>query len=387
MRLSYLLRLLVAAILLAIPLNAQTWNVPAAALAEKVVPHVQARSAAALEIENRSSITAGEVANVRRAVETELRMRGLALVPAERAVETIKLTLSQNAQGYMWVARVGDAVVMATAPLLPVPAGGAGSLVLRKTLLWSQPDRILDVAQLDPATLLILDEHSISLYSQIKGQWQQQGSVPLELVFPRDLRGRLAIRADLSFTAYLPGVSCAGAVQPQFRAECRAGYAWPLTNAVSAGFGHLNAFTGELVPPLGSKEKLPAFYSAAPVQHAEDTGWLLALMDGHTRLIGPNGETLATFGGSGSDLATVQSGCGAGSQVLATRPSDPAGPDGIQAFEITAREPVEAAPALEFPGPVTALWTAADGRSATAVINNLKTGKYEAYSLTVTCGR
>ena len=43
-----------------------------------------------------------------------------------------------------------------------------------------------------------------------------------------------------------------------------------------------------------------------------------------------------------------------------------------------------AGPALEFSGPITALWSA--GNSATAVSRDLQTGRYAAYSLAPTCG-
>ena len=40
---------------------------------------------------------------------------------------------------------------------------------------------------------------------------------------------------------------------------------------------------------------------------------------------------------------------------------------------------------IEFSGPITALWTARDGKIATAVSKNLSTGKYEAFTISVTC--
>jgi hypothetical protein len=90
-----------------------------------------------------------------------------------------------------------------------------------------------------------------------------------------------------------------------------------------------------------------------------------------------------TFPGWGSDIASVESGCGAAEQVLATLPSGPGEPDGVQAFEFSSREPVAVSSAAEMPGPVTALWSS--GARATAVTFNPKTTSYEAYSLAVRC--
>jgi hypothetical protein len=59
----------------------------------------------------------------------------------------------------------------------------------------------------------------------------------------------------------------------------------------------------------------------------------------------------------------------------------------VRAFEIPDREPVEVGPAAEFPGPVTALWPSAEGRSAIAVAKNLKTGRFDAFELAITCGQ
>jgi hypothetical protein len=41
---------------------------------------------------------------------------------------------------------------------------------------------------------------------------------------------------------------------------------------------------------------------------------------------------------------------------------------------------------LEFDGPVMALQADPEGSSARAVVRNLKTGEYEAYIVTATCG-
>ena len=96
---------------------------------------------------------------------------------------------------------------------------------------------------------------------------------------------------------------------------------------------------------------------------------------------------VTAFNGWGSDLAGISSDCGSGWQVLATRAADSSLPDSLAAYEIVNREAVQAAAPLEFAGPVTAMWSAGDGRSATVIVHNLKTGSYEAFSVSAVCGR
>jgi hypothetical protein len=49
------------------------------------------------------------------------------------------------------------------------------------------------------------------------------------------------------------------------------------------------------------------------------------------------------------------------------------------------RTPEPLTEAVDFPGPVLALW-ASGGSAATVVVRDLRTGKYSAYVVTVVCG-
>jgi len=126
------------------------------------------------------------------------------------------------------------------------------------------------------------------------------------------------------------------------------------------------------------------FYSAAAVEERGKGLWLLAMVDGRTRLFdesfGPAGEINAW----GSDIAGTDARCGGGSQVLASRPGG-SEPDAVQAFTIVNRAAAPLGAPAEFPGPVTALWVS-DHTSVLAVSRDLSTGKYAAYLLTVVCG-
>jgi hypothetical protein len=85
----------------------------------------------------------------------------------------------------------------------------------------------------------------------------------------------------------------------------------------------------------------------------------------------------------GSDFATVRSGCGAGTQVIASS-SGEAVNDSLRAFEIPALEAVPESGPLAMDRTVTALWTAQDGKSALAVVRNAA-GEYEVDRVTALC--
>jgi hypothetical protein len=87
----------------------------------------------------------------------------------------------------------------------------------------------------------------------------------------------------------------------------------------------------------------------------------------------------------GSDVAGVAARCAGGSQVLATRAGEATDSDSIQAFGVSGPSAVPLSAALEFAGPIRALWPAGD-TTAVAVAEDSTTGTYGAYLVTVACG-
>ena len=81
----------------------------------------------------------------------------------------------------------------------------------------------------------------------------------------------------------------------------------------------------------------------------------------------------------------IKSGCGRNWQLLLTAAGDYTQSDSIQAAEAEGSAIAPVGAPVDFPGPVTALWPASDGNSAIAVAKNLSTGRYEAFSLSITC--
>ena len=130
-----------------------------------------------------------------------------------------------------------------------------------------------------------------------------------------------------------------------------------------------NYFTGVVTPSIGVD--LPPFYSAGMIPRAAGgAALLIGGIDGKVQLV-ENGA-LRTVAGTrdwGSDFAVVRSGCGAGTQVIASS-SGEAVSDSLRAFEIPALEAVPVSGPLAMDGTVTALWTARMAKSVFAVVRN-----------------
>jgi hypothetical protein len=147
-----------------------------------------------------------------------------------------------------------------------------------------------------------------------------------------------------------------------------------------------NFFSGALSPALGKQAAVPPFYSSAVIPRDKNTLWLFAMVDGQVHLLDGSTDQVIPAPGWGSDIATVRSACGSGWQILATGGGDGVR-DSVRAFEVPDHEPVGMSAPLEISGRVTALWTEPSGSGVVAVARNDDAGGYEAFRLTVTCGR
>lgn len=409
--------LLFLPILLAATAWGQNWAGAEEQLAAKIIAVAGLRTMT-VEVSNRSSL--GNTADdIRRGLLTQLAARGVRFVSAEQAEASVRVTLSENLQNYVWAAEiqlgpnqatnqtpdkaVSEApltertVVMVSLPRLEMrgPEAEPAALVLHKAPLWSQPERILDVAAVEgnPARMLVLDSRGVVLYRLQDGRWQAEQSLTIthSRPWPRDVRGRLILRKDHLFDAYLPGVVCRSTTTSSLAMTCyESDEAWPIgTNIfpLNANFvSARNYFSGALLPSLGKQATTAPFYSAAAVPVGESTLWVFASVDGQVHLL--DGATDQVMGklGWGSEIASVRSGCGSGSQVLATGNGE-ASSDTVRAFEISGREPVAASAATDIDGRITAMWAESGEASAVAVARNSETGRYEAFRLTLTCGR
>ena len=394
----------VAVLLLGLPVLGfgADWNTPARQLAQQIASST-GPGAVALDVANRSSLSKADADLVAAALRNQLAGVGLRFVSPDQAAAVVQVTLSENLQDYVWIARTqqgnaAPAILMVTVPRVQTsaPIHEPAVLVVRKIQLWSQAEPILDVGVIDssPPQIIVLDPQRITLYLFQNSRWEQQQSLTVVHTrpWPRDLRGRLVLRKDHLFDAYLPGTLCSSSNSAPLTLNCRqSDDPWPVGNnlvALNAFFSpNRNFFTGALSPGIGKQITVRAFYAAAPIVRDKYVLWVLSGAEGQVHEAdGLNEQTVARLNW-GSDVASVKTSCGSGTQVLATGTSDGTVADTIRAFEIADREPVPVSQPLELNGPVTALWTETSGTSAVAVQRNLQTGKYEAFRLAITCGQ
>jgi hypothetical protein len=382
-------------------IQASDWRTPGEQLARKIAA-ATGPGAVALDVVNRSSLPRPEVEEIRRGLVTELGELGVRFVTPDQAAATVQVTLSENLQNYVWVAEIHQgnnesSVAMATAPRLGVATveRPAAALMIHKTLLWTDATRILDVAVVNssPQHLIVLEPESVALFKFQDSRWQQEQSLPLSHShpWPRDLRGRLALRKDHLFDAYLPGIFCRSAATTPLAVSCyESDDPWPLRTdepGLSAFFTPTrNFFTGALSPGIEKQTTVRAFYSAAVLPREKYKLWIFATVDGQVHLLDGVTDQTANKLNWGSDIASVRSGCGLGWQVLVAGNGDGAD-ETVTAFEIADREPVAVSQLSEFHGGITALWTDSDGTDVIAVSQNSGTGRYEAYRLSITCGQ
>jgi len=377
------------------------WDATEQELAAKIVS-AAGTGAAAIEVNNRSSLGQTDAEVIRRGLIERLSALGLKLSSAESPPINIQISLSESVQEYVWVAEIRKgpdepSVVMVSRSRANI-SGGAHempALTLRKLLLWSSDSRILDAVVINGALprMAVFYPGQIQFYRLQSDHWVEDQAFPVthSRPWPRDLRGRLLLRKDRSVEAHLPGVICESSAGNSLSVSCREGDdPWPLGTEqfpVGAFFTQSrNFFTGILSPGIGKQTTAPAFYSAAPIPKDHDAFWLLAAVDGRIHLLDGVTDAIASKLNWGSDIAAVHSSCGAHWQILATS-SGPGQEDTVRAYEMPGREPIAVGQALEFPGAITSLWTASDENGAVAVAQNSETGKYEAYLLTMACSQ
>src|SRR4051812_163780 len=378
---------------------ATTWEPGIQQLVRKILT-VTGPGATTLELLNRSSLSKNEFDQVSQQISSQMVAGGARFVGPEQAAAAVQVTLSENIDSYVWIAKIlqgtnDPAVVMISLPrtLSPVLPRNSAEMTLYKTLLWSQTTPIVDVAVLEGSMphLVILEPEDVSLYKFQGEHWQveQTFPVPHTRPWPRDLRGRIITRKERLFEVYLPGVFCESGNTTPVTVRCReSDDSWPLGSDIM----HLNAFfaptrnffTGVLVPGVGKQTSAPAFYTAAGLPRDKYVLWLFATVSGQIHILDGVSDQTAGVLGWGDDIASIKTSCGTGWQLLASGSGD-GNNDQVRAYEMADREPTPVSQSLEVNGKVTALWAATDGTTAFGVSRNFETGRYEAFRLSISC--
>ena len=177
----------VLALLFVAPAKAQNWAGVEEQLAGKIVSAMGPKTIA-LEVLNRSSLSSATTDDIRRNLLTQLAVLGVRFAPAEQAAATVRVSLSEDLQSYVWIAEILQGTNPASIVMVSLPRSAslsvepeAAAVVLRRIPLWSQPERILDVAVIDgnPARMLVLDANGATSYRLQDNRWQMEQSFPV----------------------------------------------------------------------------------------------------------------------------------------------------------------------------------------------------------------
>jgi hypothetical protein len=379
------------------------WDRPAAALADQIAG-ILGPGQAHITIRNLSTISADEIPAIRRLFEEDLKTRGVTSSGDESA-NAVRITLSENAHERLWVAEVIEGrnthiAIVRLAPDPPRPMHAPSGMTLRKQLIGSFHEPILSVLEIQKGLITLGPEQIVS-YASSEAGWseQQRFNIGQKRPLPRDPRGMLVATADnVGFDAWLAGTYCSGISSTlqgteSWAVHCReSDDPWPILQAAYAGNARsikafYNAgrdyFTGVVTPNL-TVDLLP-FYSAALVPRpAGGAALLVTGIDGKVQI--DDNNVLRPAPGTrdwGSDFAALYSGCGAGTQIIASGSGEAAN-DSLRAYELPALEAVPASAPIAMDGTVTALWAGPDGRSLLAIVQTNK-NEYEVDRVTASC--
>jgi hypothetical protein len=410
---------LVAALVGLLPAaHAGNWEQPAGDLAKQIAA-LAGPGLARLTIRNESSLTAGEIPAIRRLLERDLRGFGVVTGGSDSATligTLIRVTLSENLQGGLWVAEVLEGTETRVT-MLPVSLGAAAAvssgpaLTLRRTLMITETEPVLDAQLFSVGTLqrlVVLEPERVLTYirsapvlgsGMANANWveDQRFAISAGRPLPRDVRGELVAAQDHLFDAYLPGVMCSGTnTGAQIAVACADGDdPWPITGPAGGAVGQRafynsmrDYFTGVLAPGFGME--LPPFYVAFGIPRPTGTGLLLNMVDGRVMLIENN--VLKPVSGAndwGSDFAVIRSECGSGVQVLLSGTGAAAGGDSLRAYELVGREAIAVSAPLPVEGAVVAMHASENGTSAgtgaTVVVRRDAPLRYEVWDGSALC--
>ena len=419
-RSRWLMWLVLALAVCATAKAAGQWEHPAEQLAETVA-RILGSAQAQLTVNNLSTIPGSEIPVIRRLLEQDLRSHGVTASGAESANQ-VRVTLSENTRERLWIAEIVEGnqtrvvMVHVDRDAVTAPIAETG-IVLEKKRVWnsleaspspSQDSNGPVLAALETqAALVVLEREDIVIFARSSAEWREEKRFPVTAKHgsSRDAHGMLIPGVDgYGFTAYTAGSECLGSyasapvnqggASGEWTVRCReSDDPWPVASIASSSEmvalkafynSGRNFFTGVVTPAIGLD--LPSFYSAAliPRPGSERAALLLSGVDGKVQLA--ESGALKPISGArdwGSDFAVVRTGCGAGTQVIASS-SGEAARDSLRAYDIIRQEAIAASAPLEMGGTVTALWTSPDGTSALVMIRK-STVEYEVDRVTALC--
>ena len=308
-------------------------------LADKIAAVTKRGESLSLEVKNISSLSAADVDGLHDVLVTDLSRRNRRITKESSADGILRVTFSESADGYVWVAEIPDGakenvvMISVTAPNQKASRQDA-PFTLRRKLIWEQEAKIVDFGILaedstgEGSMLIVLDAGKLSFYRAQDKDWKLAREITIEHPRPpqRDMRGRVDMQAG---EAQLPDAECAGDFRHPESVICTT-----------------------IEPPAGLE--IPR-------------------------------QLIAVQGRNVEDYAVLAPFCDDSPLTLVTGQGDWTEPDSIQAY-VGKDSENPASSKIQFLGPVLELRRSADGKSARAVSRNLKTGMYEASIVSVSCG-
>ena len=389
------------------PALSAAWNEGVKALAEKIVDAAKPSETVSLDVQNLSSLGAGDAEMIREALRAELQKHGIRIASSGTDV---KVTLSENANQNVWVAQIQRSGKQESAPQVAIisvsrahPSAFAQTPtpILQRKLVDERREPVLDFASSSSEdkharTKLVFGPGFLDMQSYT---FDSAGDDKMELppfsLVPRDLRG-LVVQKEGALSLFAANDMC---VVTGTKHTCarNPNQNWPFPYGIAGHFsGDRNYFSG-LVNTAQRRSIERAFYTAAVADLADITKpnglhpFILTELDGRARFYDQGEDSRATFFDWGDDIASITRSCYPRWFVLVTGTGDWTQADRIQTYEIlfgqgTSNAKAEGQP-LEFPGPILAMWPSDDEMSVRTVSKNLKTGMYEASIITLTCSQ
>lgn len=319
-------------ILLAAPVAARSDSLENSTgdLAARIAENLNARAIVDLQVRNASTLSPADVSRIAKSLRSALQAQGVQ-ISTGNASPTVRVTLSENLRGLIWTAEITQGqnsrvVVLAVArPEQSSSPSSAMPVALRATRFWEASDRILDALTV-PAP---------------------GGGQRLLLLYPSGLVIR---KGSGEFIAKLEVASAqTGTREPE-------GNFTENESTIVFSLAPRTCTVNLAESALGECHQIRGKVSPAP-----------------------------SLAGKGDPAAKLDSVCG-GDLWLATGTGDDTQPDFVQAFTEGPSSLSAASNELKMPGPVLALHGVAGTPAAIAIVRNLRTGSYEAYRVSITCG-
>jgi hypothetical protein len=356
---------------------APAWSQPvdiqdfAARIATAIAPGVPVRLACT-----------GDDGRIQRDLARLLAARGVRLSETRDGTTTVRCSCLDNLRERACVADIGDGstrrVVATTHPrdgAEPPTRDPVVALELRP--LYAQRDPILDVAVANSGLLVLTPTMLMLVPAEPQGATSALSPsrlITTMRIWPRDLRGLVRITAG-GFEVFLPGVTCRGSLTPFTLACADEGETWPI--------GLENTGIAPSRNTFATPEGL-SFYDAASLG---DQQWLVVDQQGTLTFLDSDRRAIAR-GDAADHAVALRASCAPDPFVATTaHSSDAEGADVMRLSRVSGGRLVPETSTLVLPGVLTALWPTPDDGTATAVVHDFRTGRYEALHLSLSCTR